>query len=183
MTIAPIERGFDNKIDLGVLRPPAKFSLGLRERCNELGGISGAAWTMAHGRLAIGNALHGLDQFKHAGPDARTEIKHVCAASLEQHFAGEQMSPRQIVDVNVVSDGAAIGRRKVRTENCKWPIGSASGFDRERNSMRFGLVSLSKVTVWIGTGGVEIAQGDRFQAVSPAEVLQHSLDDHLRPTI
>jgi hypothetical protein len=109
MTITPPERGLDDEVDPGLPRLPAKLSLGLSERSNEFRRISLTTRTAAHDWIDPGNALHGLDQFKHARADPGSKIEGMRAASSDQHFTREQMCLCQIVDVYVISDRAATG--------------------------------------------------------------------------
>src|SRR3981081_3039879 len=89
--VAPIERGFDDEIDLGVARSPTKLQLGFGERGNEYRRISLTAQAMANDRVVLGHPLHGFDQFKDAGADTGPEIENMRATSRNQHFTREQM--------------------------------------------------------------------------------------------
>src|SRR5882757_1038559 len=102
MAISPFERGPDDEVDLGLLRPPTEFALGLCKRRDEFGRISLSARTATDHRVVLGNPLHSLDQFEHTGADARTQIEEMRSTSRHQHFACEQMRLRQIVDVDIV---------------------------------------------------------------------------------
>ncbi|WP_206685379.1 glycosyltransferase, partial [Bradyrhizobium uaiense] len=108
MAISPLKCSLDDEIDIGLLRSPVELSLGLRERCNEPGGIAYPALATAHDRLSPGGALHRLDQFKHARADAGSQIEHMGATPLEQHFACKHVGSRQIVDDGSVDATPAI---------------------------------------------------------------------------
>ena len=74
MTITPPKRGLDDEVDPGLPRLPAKLSLGFGERSNEFGRVSLTTRTAAHDWIDLGDALHGLDQFKHARADPRSKM-------------------------------------------------------------------------------------------------------------
>ena len=89
----------------------------------------------------------------------------------------------QIVDVEIVADAGAVGGVVIGSKHGNVWQASSSSPQYQRNQMSFRVVAFAQIAVWISPGGIEIAQTDRFQAISDVVVLQHLLDHPLATPI
>src|SRR5579872_664022 len=85
----------------------------------------------------------------------------------------------QIIDVDVVADARAIGRRIIRTEYFKLATATSSREKGQWNEMGFGMVQFANFSTFIGAGSIEIAEAGELQAISAIVRLHCILKEEL----
>ncbi len=129
---------------------------------------------------APGDALGRLDHRAHGMACARAEIEREAVAALEQMRQRQHVRVGQVLDMDIVADGGAVGRRIVGAEDVDGGAPPERGLQHERDEVGLGLVLLADLALGIGAGGVEIAQRRVAQAPRGPEPVQHALDHQLR---
>src|SRR5256884_635284 len=115
--LLPREPGADDGIEIVEARLPAKLPADALGAGYERRRVSGAARLLAH---LEGLARHPLDageNLPHAVTVSVADVKRGRAAPRAQVLEGVEVRGRQILDVNVVADARAIGRRIVGAED------------------------------------------------------------------
>lgn len=87
----------------------------------------------------------------------------------------------QIRDVNVVTNGGAVGRQILVSEYSHFFLGIGRGCKNVRDEVSFGIMILGASLC--GAGGVKIAQADRLQTISCVIDFEKTFQSELRPAI
>ena len=85
------------------------------------------------------------------------------------------MSRCEIGYVDEIAFASPIGGRVIRAEDLQWWTAPGCGIDRKRYEMSFGMVPFAKLSVWICSAGVEVAQKCNVKIPRDGEVLENLL--------
>ena len=91
------------------------------------------------------------------------------------------MRDRQVLDVDVVADRGAVGRRIVGPVDLDRGRGAERGAQDVRDQVRLGVVVLAEAAA--RAGDVEVPEADRAQPGGRAEVTDHQVDGELRGAV
>ena len=125
-----------------------------------------------------GNTLHRRDHLLHRVAHARAAIQLDAGSALEQIAQRARVRVRQVRHMDVVADGGAIGSGVIRPEDAQRRAAHGRA-DGQGDQMSLGIVPFADFAVRIGAGGVEIAQANRAQAVSPIVPAQGVFQEQL----
>lgn len=173
MLFVPIPGGGDDVFELGILGFPAEFADGFFGGGDELGRIAGAARFFNGGDFLAGNFFAGLNHLAHGIAIAIAEIVKTLFAGRES----EDMGLGQIDDVNIITDAGAIGCGIIGAVNVTLFGLTERHFENVRDEMGFDAMIFAEF--FTGSGGVEIAEGDEFEAVDLVIPVQHLLEHEL----
>ena len=93
------------------------------------------------------------------------------------------MGVGDIHDVDEISNACSIARRIIRSEDLDVVAYAQRDIKDQRHQMRFGLVPFTHAPLGVRPYGVEIAEGNIFEPISDAVVLQDLLNVELAARI
>src|SRR5439155_21179283 len=136
---------------------PALFSL--FGRGDEFGRVAVATHLFDHFDGSAGDLLAQLDDFA----DRRTFAVAQIEKAVPARAHGENVRAGQINDVNVIADTRAVGRRVIRAKELAMRRLAERNPEHVGDQVRLDAMMLAEP--FAGTGCVEVAKGDKLQAV------------------
>ena len=122
----------------------------------------------------------GVDDLAHRVPVAGAEIEDAVRARLVG-AQRQQMGVGEILDVDVVAHGGAVGRRPVGAEDHDLVPVAQSNLQHQRNEVRFHHAVLAVAVP--GAGDVEVAQARRTEAIRASVRRDGVVDGQLRGAV
>ena len=110
------------------------------------------------GYLNIRHLAHGIENGSHRMSPPAAQIQRPARSIVEQMPECTSVGVGQILDVNVVADGSAVGRWVVGAEHLYWGKFTKCRLNHERNQIGFGVMLLTQLALMIGSHGIEIAK-------------------------
>ena len=174
----PAPRVGHDHVELWPLRDPSQVSTDTRCGRVENRGVARSARCRPARDRQTGRPFHRRDHVFHRRRPLGAGIVGTRGSSRLQPSECAQVRVCQITHVNVVAQARAIRCWVILAEDVDGRP-SASGLDRARDHVNLGSVILAELAFGIRTGGVEVAQPDRPDAVRPLEVRKGMLDREL----
>ncbi len=165
-----------------MFRRPAEFFPNFTRVCIKRRHVSRPT-TLFHDRDSVARHPAGdFDHFADAGAVTGARIIEAGITRL-QHLERSQVSVRQILNVDVVSNTGAVGRVVVGSKNLDLFAPAERDHQHIRNQVRFRIVVFADSRVGARPGGIEIAQGDEPKIPSRSRIGQSPFDRELGPSI
>jgi hypothetical protein len=165
---------FDDFFDGLEFRGPAKFALDFVGAGNEAGGVARAAGFLDYGNGFAGDFFAGGDDFADAGAAAGAEVVEGAALYAE----GEDVGLGEVDDVDIVADAGAVRGLVVGAVDFDVRFLAEGDLDDVRDEV--GLAAVVFAISDGGAGGVEVAEGDEFEAVDFVVPAKDFLEEEFR---
>ena len=137
------------------------------EEATRAGGSPARRGRSTIGDRAAGDPPRGVDHLADAERPCRCRRCRSAPARLDP-LEGAEVGVGQVLDVDVVADAGAVGRRVVGAEDGDVLALAERDLEDERDQVRLGRVVLADRAVVGGAAGVEVAEGGVAQAVGAA---------------
>src|SRR5581483_5732533 len=173
MLLVPVPGGGDDVFELGILGFPAEFADGFFGGGDKFGRVAGTAGFFNGGDFFAGDFFAGLDNLTHGIAIAVAEVVKSLFAGRE----GQDMGLGQINDVDIIPDAGAVGRGIIGAVNLALGGLAERDFEDVRDEVGFDAMMFAEFLA--GAGGVEIAEGDKLEAVDLVIPVQHLLEHEL----
>src|SRR5690349_1614735 len=179
MSAMPSPCRVDDGIERVELRYPPQHAPRLLRASDQLRWITGPPRADLDRQARARHPLHRLDYLPDRESIAVAQVEGGAGSALAQIAETEHVGLGQVDDVNVVADARPVGRGVIGAEDLEALALSGGRLQRQRDQVGLRFVPLTDRARGIGTGRIEVPEGDRAQAVSALGILEHALDHQL----
>lgn len=183
MLLVPVPGRTDDRLNIVILRLPAKHRLGLFAGRDELRRV--ACTSCRH--LALDglpdDLFRRVDDLLHGKSNAVAEVEHVVLAAVHQVFRRQDVRRGQIGDVDVIADAGAVSCRIIVPKNGHMIALTVRDLKHDGDEVCLRVVGFADLAGHMRAAGVEIAQRNEMNPVRDGCPVEHPLHRQLRVAV
>src|ERR1700730_9443749 len=175
----PGKSGANDRVQVRTLSPPTeplRSEARIRDEDRRVACSSGA---ITPGHSSPADRLGRGDHLSHRMTSADPKVQRRAFASGVKLFERAQMCVGKILDVNVIADAGTVCSRIIDAVDLDVRSLSEGRLQHQWDEVCFGLVTLADLAIGIGSGGIEIPERNRADAISLSVPTQRPLDCEL----